>query len=342
MSAMIRPYRLGHDTQQACLLEAAAFTEDYRRMGEDPRLEARRERRMERLLLWLARVFPALKFARKGYVVEHDRGIASIALFSRDGLKGHRWSIDAVGTHPDYQGKRLASTLLKHVLAEIHDHEGTTVTLKVRQDNTIAYRMYERLGFAHFHTSRQMRRVFHNEQPAEAATSIDGLAVVDRGTWHGLWRERMELHARALSPKVQLFKPMAACDFRKSWFIRLIGPWAMKLSGFQIDQWIVRQAGLLVATLRINTDLTHNRSHEIQLTVDPAVRAQLAQPLIQLACAQLAGLRAKGTLIEIDGAQTEVAAALQDAGFEEMSVWHWLGMPLDLEWPRPALDNVTV
>lgn len=324
----VRPYRLGHDTQEACLLEAAAFTEDYRRLGEDPRLESRRERSMERMISWLAPIVPSLRHARLGFVAEMEGRIASIVLFSRDDINGRCWSIEAVGTHPDYQRKGLAKQLLRHVLRTIRDHGGESCTLKVRQDNAAAYRMYHGLGFAHFHTSRQMRCECKGFRGI-LAIPIDGLEPTSKRSWYALWRERMLLSERSTTSRVQQYKPIVAEDFRKSRLIRVLAPWALKLSGCRLEQWIVRKNGVVVATLRTSADLTGNRSHEIRLVIDPECRSQLAAPLAQIACQQLGNIPAKGALIELDGSEDAVIDALKSVGFKDMSIWHWLGVRVD-------------
>lgn len=324
----IRAYRLGHDTEEACQLEAAAFTEDYRRMGEDPRLESGRERRMERIIMWIARVIPALRFSRMGVVMEQDQHIVSIVLFSRDGLKGPRWSIDAVGTHPDLQRRGMAKRLLERVFAIIRGYGGETCTLQVRQDNAVAYRMYQGLGFAHFHTSHQMK-LGTGCYAGGSAAQVEGLERVEVSAWYDMWRERMGLAVRSTPTHVQEFKSVAENDFRRSWLIRALAPIAIKLGGFKLDQWIVRKEGELVATLRTRMDITGNRSHEIRLSIDPEWRSQLSAPLLQIACARLENAPSKGTLVEVGGEEEAILNALNAAGFEEMSVWHWLGVRVD-------------
>ena len=326
--ATIRPYRLGIDTQAACDLEAAAFTEDYRRMGEDPRLESKRESRMERAISLIAKVSPALRFARIGLVMEKESRMASVVLFSRDGLKGSRWSIDAVGTHPDFQRQGMAKDLLGRVFGTIRDHGGESCTLKVRQDNAAAYRMYESLAFTQFHTSRQMR-LESGANPKGDVVRVNGLENVSMRAMYSLWRERMALAIRLTPAYVSQFKPISERDFRKSRLIRTLGPWVMKLSGFKLDQWIVRREGNLVGALMIRADLTGNRSHEIRLFIDPEWQSQLAVPLLQLACQRLARIPAKGTLIEVGDHEAALLDALEDAGFEDMSIWDWLGVKVD-------------
>jgi ribosomal protein S18 acetylase RimI-like enzyme len=54
--------------------------------------------------------------------------------------------VSAVCTHPDYTGKGYAAILMSEVMRRIRER-GETPFLHVRQDNTRAVALYERLGF---------------------------------------------------------------------------------------------------------------------------------------------------------------------------------------------------
>jgi ribosomal protein S18 acetylase RimI-like enzyme len=69
---------------------------------------------------------------------------------------GDYTEVSAVCTHPDHLGKGYAATLIKHQLNIIHSH-GEKAFLHVRNDNTRAISLYERLGFE---VSRNMNFYF--------------------------------------------------------------------------------------------------------------------------------------------------------------------------------------
>lgn len=338
----VRPYKLGIDTQEACELEAAAFTEDYRRMGEDPRLEASRECRVEKVLAWASRIVPSLRFARMGYVAEQTGRISSVVLFRRDGLKGTRWTIDAVGTHPEFQRQGLARRLIGHAFETIHTLGGEACTLKVRQDNAAAYQLYRSLGFAHFHTSRQMKR----EKPCrvEKLEEIpEGLATVEAQTWHSMWRERLDLARRSTPAHVQEYKPVLEAQFRRTRMIRALGTVVVKLSGFRIHRWVLRAGGDLIATLVVREDQTGNRSHELRVDIDPQWSSRLARGLIRIGLGQLSEAPSSNVLIEVGGYEASLLEALSEEGFEEMSTWHWLGACFtQTQEALGVIDSVTV
>jgi predicted GNAT family acetyltransferase len=59
---------------------------------------------------------------------------------------GNYTEISAVCTHPDYLGKGYAAALMKHQLNLIL-RQGQVPFLHVREDNTRAIALYERLNF---------------------------------------------------------------------------------------------------------------------------------------------------------------------------------------------------
>ncbi|MBS1874164.1 MAG: GNAT family N-acetyltransferase [Acidobacteria bacterium] len=56
-------------------------------------------------------------------------------------------ALGSVFTHPDYRGKGLAAISSSHVLASLGRAGIRRVVLNVREDNEVAQRVYERLGF---------------------------------------------------------------------------------------------------------------------------------------------------------------------------------------------------
>jgi ribosomal protein S18 acetylase RimI-like enzyme len=63
--------------------------------------------------------------------------------------RGRHWFLDNVGTLQAYQGRGIATMLLRKVLAEYPDREGLPVVLDTSGDvDGKAWPLYERLGFA--------------------------------------------------------------------------------------------------------------------------------------------------------------------------------------------------
>lgn len=77
-----------------------------------------------------------------GFENEHDH-------FSMWSETCHPGEISRVAVHPDYQGRRLGSRLMKMTLASLHGRGYDAARLLVSPGNSAARRLYERNGFAY-------------------------------------------------------------------------------------------------------------------------------------------------------------------------------------------------
>jgi len=77
--------------------------------------------------------------------MRHDGKLIAMA-GERMKVPGHT-EVSAVCTHPDHTGKGYAAVLMREVMRQIAER-GETPFLHVRQDNTRAIALYERLGFS--------------------------------------------------------------------------------------------------------------------------------------------------------------------------------------------------
>lgn len=323
---VLRPIRMGADSDRLNELAAVAFAEDYRRMGEHVRAAARRERWGARMLGLLSRMAPSLRDASRGLILEDGNRIASVVLFGRNGNEQEHWTIEAVATHPDYHRRGMARRLVCRALERIQQAGGTLCTLKVREDNAPAYRLYKDLGFHHYDTTRHMKRDEKRVLPVGGEEcSIHGLRPIGLKSWFAAWGERCDLACRATSDDVQAFAPIRPAAFRRSRILLSAGPLLMKMGGFEVIQWGVFREKKLVATVRVRADKTGHRPHEIKLAIDRAFQDELAGSLVDLALAALAPHPVSNILMEARESDPAVLAAMRERGFEDMSTWHWLG-----------------
>ena len=325
---ILRSYRLGKDALAMADLAEAAYVEDYARMDRSARAEMERERRLEMVLRLARIVFPPLRDAGRGLVYECDRAIASAVMFTRDGLAGDRWTIDTVATHPDHQRRGLARRLLAAALDEIARRGGRSCMLKVREDNAPAYHMYRGAGFTQFDTTVHLKR---ETVPGSRACVLEGyrLRELTLKEWYGSWRERLDLARRETPKAVQSISPIAASRFRKSRFVRLLAPLAIRMAAMSMHHWAVEHQEGLVATLAVRGDVTGNRNHEIDLVIDPEHEEALAGSLLDLGLSALVSQPHASTLVETRSTNEHVLAELAQREFSVMSTWHWLGREIE-------------
>jgi len=325
---VLRPYRLGRDAEALTDLAEAAYVEDYARMGRDARAGVERERRLEAIVR-LARIFvPRLRDVNRGVLYEWKGAIVSAVMFSGPGPVGPHWTIDTVATHPDHQRRGLARRLLEAAQDEIVKRGGSLCSLKVREDNTPAYALYRSAGFSHFDTTLHMKR----EEPVTAlSVSLHGYQVreLSLADWYALWRDRFDLARREIPIDVQSLVPVEAATFRKSRFVRMLAPLALRISAICLHHWAIERDGCLVATLAVRGDATGNRNHEIDIVIDPEHQSALAGGLLDLGLAALASEPHANVLVETRAVNEAVLAGLRARAFDVMSTWHWLWRRFD-------------
>jgi ribosomal-protein-alanine N-acetyltransferase len=81
----------------------------------------------------------------RGYLLRDDEG--RVTAFCVCWLVFDELHINTLAVAPAARGKGMATTLLRHIIAEAVAAGATRATLEVRASNAAALRLYERLGF---------------------------------------------------------------------------------------------------------------------------------------------------------------------------------------------------
>lgn len=83
-----------------------------------------------------------------GYVWEEDgKIIGNLTLIYMRRKDRRIYFIANVATHPQFRGRGIARQLTERAIVHIREHNGTKAFLQVRDDNPIAYHIYQSLGF---------------------------------------------------------------------------------------------------------------------------------------------------------------------------------------------------
>lgn len=60
--------------------------------------------------------------------------------------------LNKVVTHRDYRGRGIASTLINDSIRILKEKDIVTIFLEVREDNVVAQKLYEKIGFNFYYT----------------------------------------------------------------------------------------------------------------------------------------------------------------------------------------------
>jgi ribosomal protein S18 acetylase RimI-like enzyme len=188
---------------------------------------------------------------------------------------GSVWIIANVGTHPDYRGRGIANDLMQASMEMIHKRGGSYAILQVDAENSVARRLYERLGFAYERGWTTWRRSPSARIPA---TMHEVNAYITRRR-PSEWETEYEL-AKRVRPFEQgglgWQRPLHPRYFRPS-LLRTINDW---LSLRNVERLIIRDsAEQILAALWIDNTLTAS-STQMTLFVHPDYQGRYDDALL--------------------------------------------------------------
>ena len=320
-----RPFDPCRDLRPVADLIAAAFKERLAPDGRRALAHMRRVARWGPLLCWL--YWPELGrgAVAPGFVwVEHGSVVGNVSL--RRAAEWNGFFIGNVAVHPDWQGRGIASGLMKTALEAISARGGRWVGLEVRADNYVAGRLYENLGF------REVGRTLHMLRPA-------GLPRSKNPPTHPSLRRGRSHDSAALVNLLRAVIPsqhrplleLRRSDYRLGWE-RTLNCW---LEGQREVWWMVEDDGVLCGAVRALHD-HRRRPDRLEVLVAPERSGnRLETTLVQQGVVSLRGsLKKKMVEIVMPGPTESLVAALEAAGFRKLRVL--VQMRLDLVHRAPA------
>ncbi len=275
------------------------------------------------LIALLGRVSKEFRHIFSGFVWEDQGRIVASAAIQKMGSDRTRWYIDAVATHPDYRRRGLARKLVTRVVEHARAHGAKVCILDVRANNPPAYALYRSLGFVHYDSTTELKL---EDRPSVQAKPIDGYTL--RPMKLGEWQAMCDLAVRTVPSEVQAFLPISQAQYRVSTLRRIFAPLIMRLQGIDAHRWAVEKDGLLVGYVRLFARRVPNIPHDLSLTIDPAHRAALAEPLLTLALETLQSYPRQNVLTVVRTTYDDLLALLKSYGFVEIETGHRLGAKL--------------
>jgi len=264
------------------------------------------------LLGWLywpgavgAKVPPGFVWVEQGHVV------GNVSL--RRAVEWGAFFIGNMAVHPDWQGRGIASALMKAALEAISARGGRWVGLEVQADNRVAGRLYEQLGF------REVGRTLHMLRPA-------GLSRSGNPPAHRALRRGRSRDSAALIELVQAVVPrphrpvleLRKENYRPGWE-RALDRW---LEGRREVWWVAEENGVLLGAVRALRE-RGRRPDLLEVLVSPGHSDRLGTletVLVQQGVASLGGASEKMVETVLPSPTEPLIAALEAASFQKLRV----------------------
>lgn len=320
----IRPLDIRRDLDNLGELIQASFADDLARRGGDLREEIDTIKRLVPLVIMLRGISDSFRHLFDGFVWEDQERIVASVITQRMGNDKTRWLIGTIATHPDYRHQGIARKLTTHAMEHARAHGAEVCILDVRADNSPAYNLYRSLGFTHYDNATELKL---EELPVVQTRLADGYAL--RPLKFSEWQARYDITVRDTPPEVQAFLPISEAQYRVSALQRLLSPLLERLQRKDVHRWAAERDGQLAGYMRLSARRAARTVHNLQLVIDPAHRATLAETLLTLAIETLQKYPRQNVLISTRTAYTDLLALLKQYGFVEIETMHRLGAKLN-------------
>lgn len=305
----VRVFDPHRDLKSVADLIAVAFSGRLGPDGDIALAEMHRVARWGPLLSWLywsgssgAKVPPGFVWVEQGHVV------GNVSLRRAVGWGG--FFIGNMAVHPDWQGRGIASVLMKAALEAVSARGGRWVGLEVQADNQVARRLYEQLGFC------EVGRTLHMLRPA-------GLLWAGNPPSHPALRRGRSRDSAALIELVQAVVPrphrplleLRKENYRPCWE-RALDRW---LEGRREVWWVAEENAVLLGAVRALRE-RGRRPDLLEVLVSPGHSDCLETVLVQQGVASLGRASKKMVETVLPGPTDPLVAALESAGFQKLRV----------------------
>lgn len=305
----VRPFDPYRDLEPVVELTAVAFGDRLDPAAQVALMQMRRMARWGSLLGWLYWPRWSAAGVAPGFVwVEEGRVVGNVSLRRTLGWGG--FLIGNVAVHPDWQGRGIASALMKAALEEISARGGRWVGLEVQADNQVARRLYERLGF------REVGRTQHFLRPAGLPWS--GKPPLHPSLRRGRSRDSAALielvHAIVPEPQRPLLE-LRRKDYQPGWE-RALDRW---LEGRREVWWVVEEGGAVRGAVRALRE-RGRRPDWLEVLIVPEHSGRFEATLVRQGVANLRGAPKKAVETVLPRPTEPLIAALEAAGFQKLRV----------------------
>lgn len=315
------PYR---DLKPVTELISVAFAGRLDSAGELALAQMRRVARTSLFVRWLYQPMWSEKGVVPGFVwVEDGRVVGNVSL--RRALDRGGFFIGNVSVHPDWRRRGIAGALMEAALEEISACGGRWVGLEVRTSDSVARRLYERLGFEEVGRTLHMFCPAGKSQvgdPPSSRLSLRRGRGRDSGDLIGLVRASVP---ESLRPLLELPEE----NYRLGWE-HTLDCW---LKGKCEAWWVAEHRSEICGAVRVLRERGW-RPNRMEVLVGNEYTGHLEIPLVQRGVASLRGASPRMIETVLLATAEALVAALEAAGFHKSH--ELIQMRLDLRRRSPV------
>jgi ribosomal protein S18 acetylase RimI-like enzyme len=277
----LRPFDIGADLRPVAELIADAFAHELDSRGSAALREMRVMSHIGGVLKLLNRSTGEFDDVFGGFVWLEDGKVVGNVTVQRSDRSGARWQIANVAVAPSQRGRGISRQLMMRALEHIAENQGQWAVLQVYEKNTIALRLYERMGFEVIGGSTDLR--------LDRAPQIDTFPVLAnfRSFSVNQWQPLYDLANQQYGIQAQWWRALRRGDFQQTfeqqflaWLARTVGRQRVYRQCIQTYQHHF-DAALVLKAMR------WRGQHELRIWVRPEHYGKYEDALLHWALATL-------------------------------------------------------
>jgi len=310
----LRKIDVRRDLRAIADLVGDAFAGELDAGGQASLRELRSLSRLGPLLYLMVPTSGELGGFLRGFVWEVDGEIVGNITLQQADEYGNRWMIANVAVNPGYRGRGIAGALMQAALARINEINGEWALLQVKEENEIARKLYQRLGFDDVMTELQFRIFQLTDIPDTALP--DGVNLVrlyDRD-----WDSMKHLLHRSVPTSARWLHPTRSIAYRRNSDPHLILRWGHLIGLAQRERLGVYSGSDLMGALDVWSQ--PHGEHEIGILLHPDVQEEWTAPLLHHGLRHLQRYPYQPITATLHDYQPQATAALQSLGFRSTRV----------------------
>ena len=308
-SKKIRSFDVRRDLEQVADLVELCFADTLDADSKRYLNHMRNVAKEKSSLGWITFIPELANLPLTGYVwLEDEQVVGNITLIPYF-VKGKRFFLIAnVAVHPEFRRRGIAQCLTLEAMAYARKHSAPSIWLHVHQENSIAYKLYERLGFVE-HT-RRISWISSGEACIDKSKDLDHIRPPERSHWKLQWKWLI----KSYPPEISWHMPLKINNLAPG----ILGSINRFFQNIYITQWAALDNNKLLGVLSWQETSSH--ANALWLAVPPNVEGAIVTKLLIHA----RNYAPSNSEMMLNYPSNQLIDAIQQAGFSKHQTLIWM------------------
>jgi ribosomal protein S18 acetylase RimI-like enzyme len=313
-SKKIRPFDVRRDLEQVANLVELCFADTLDADSKRYLNHMRNVAKEKSALGWITFIPELANLPLTGYVWQEDDQIVGNITLIPYSVKGKRFFLIAnVAVYPEFRRRGIARYLTLEAMAYARKYNAPSIWLHVRQENTSAFQLYERLGFVE--RTRRISWISSGEASLGSSKDFDHFRPPERSHW----KQQRKWLIKSYPPEISWHLPLRMSNLAPG----ILGTINRYFQNIYITQWAALNNNRLQGALSWQETSSH--ANALWLAVPPNVEPAIVTKLLIHA----RNYAPSNSEMMLNYPSNQFMDAIQQAGFSKQQTLIWMAYSFD-------------